>query len=168
VSVNCLHPAAQLVSAALATGIVITLILGALRARWRSALLFAASLAGLTLITLWLGSYAYSPLMNYAAGAPSLLGLEVTKSARSSEVLPSGSAITIAAGSPTSISALTVPSQARCFWTSRGGAIMDGVDTCDLIYLPQTGALSDILQVHVFPSCGLPAASGKLQIEILP
>jgi hypothetical protein len=170
-SPDCIDPVARNLAIVFTTAAILTFLTLLLLRRSGPKIYMLTPLLCLLLTgaTLWLGSYSFSPILHYVDLQDStLLGLQITSSMRSAVVPANGAAISLVGGSPAAITALTIPAGARCLWSSNADASMDGSDTCDLIYLPPSTAIYDVLRVHVIPGCSLPEANGQLKINIFP
>lgn len=169
--INCVQPLAQ--SLLYALGIILVLNLPAVaifsKFRDKRSGFTIAFLFILAVVTWWLGSYPYSPILGFVNGQNSVLsGFRVTRQGRAVVTISSGDMLSLARGSYTSIEALVTPENASCMWQSINGAALDGSDTCDLIYSPPKGTDYDILKVLVTPACHLSKTTGQIKISILP
>ncbi|SRR5258708_33778153 len=168
---NCMDPLARNLAIVVTIALILSLSyeIFLIKAAPRVYLLTAFTFSALVGGTVWLGSYTSSPIMHYANGQDSTLrALQVTRSLRDDVVPADGGAIALVGGSPSAISALTIPANARCIWASKDHATMDGVDSCELVYLPPSNATYDILRIHVIPGCQLPESNGQIKINLFP
>lgn len=167
-ALTCTYPLAKtilLILGILALLIVLAVIFWRTQRRRLYTSLFI--LAGLCLLTAWLGSYRYSPLELFGEQNPLLRGFLVTRHGRVNEMVASGGIITLSAGSPMGIVLLSDAPITSCHWKSLNGGVWDDPDICDTTYAaPQ--AEYDILTVRIEPGCGLPSARGQIKISILP
>jgi hypothetical protein len=117
-------------------------------------------------LTLWLGTYRFSPLY---AKAKVLQGFDITLLYREKTRIQSGAVILLGRNSIAAIAPITLPGdQPSCNWFSRQGGALDDATSCETIYAPPAAADYDLLQVSVRSSCGLPNAVGQIRFSILP
>jgi hypothetical protein len=139
---------------------------------WRKAWL-KASLASLCAIlvvgafTLWLGSYAYSPLGFSNGRHPILQGFFVTRQGQIDELVASGEVILLQSGVPVGISVSTDMPSKTCYWTSLNHGALDGFDQCDIVYAAPAADF-DLLAVRIGSECKMPPIRGQIKISILP
>jgi hypothetical protein len=124
-------------------------------------------LSALFLVSLFLGSYRYSPPA-YSKGDDSILhGFLITRQGRVNEIVASGDVIVLSAGMPAAISIRSDLRDMSCRWISRNGGTWDDPFSCDTLYVPPS-ADYDILAVMIEPGCRLPPVRGQIKISILP
>jgi hypothetical protein len=166
-AVNCVHPLVQSLVPALGITLVLNLLAAFFVAKqygWTVAVL-----ALLLILTWWLGSYPYSPLLGFANGdKPVLTGFRIMRSGRADVTIAPGDTISLSCKSFMYIEALVELENARCLWQSARGGALDGPDTCNPVYAPPQGANFDILKVHIVPGCQLAESTGQIKISILP
>lgn len=167
-NLSCVHPATQTILFVLGFLLVFIILASAFWIKYRRRLyLRLFILAGLCLISLWLGSYAYSPLKFFGGENPILRGFLITRHGRVNEPVASGDTVTLNAGSPMGIVVLSDAPLAGCHWRSLNGGALDDADICDTTYAaPQ--AEYDILTVMIEPGCSLPSVRGQIKVSILP
>lgn len=116
-------------------------------------------------LSLWLGSYRFSPLY---AKTKVLQGFDITLLYREKTRIQSGAIVSLGRNSIAAIAPITLPGdQPSCNWFSQQGGALDDATQCETIYAPPA-AEYDILQVSVRSSCGLPNAVGQIKFSILP
>jgi hypothetical protein len=174
---SCYHPITMSLLVVLLLGLLLTLKFFGIRAWRRNAgaqpprsfvrhFGFPVAAFGvLTLLTVWLGSYARSPLS--FARQPVLRGFIIQKRGVSPQELVSGEGFSISYSSLAAINPIIQPGKASCSWLSREHAAMDEPESCDIVYRPPSADF-DVLQVRVRSACGLPSSSGYLNVQILP
>jgi len=174
---SCYHPATGRLLGFLLVAFLLTItVLGLRRHRQpgvvtqRNALvrrfgIALAVFAALVALTLWLGSFARSPL-NFAR-QPVLRGFTVEKRGRVPQQLLSGEGFSISYSSLAAINLVVQPAKVSCNWVSREGATLDVPDSCDIVYEPPVADF-DVLRVRVGSACGLPDSVGYLNVQILP
>ena len=124
-------------------------------------------LAGLCLMTVWLGSYPYSPL-DFSRGNFSVLqGFLITRQGWVDQRVTSGDILVLQSGSLAGISLLSDLPDMECQWTSLNGGAWDDPGSCDTAYSVPF-ADYDILTVRIVPGCKLPPLRGQLKISIMP
>jgi hypothetical protein len=96
-------------------------------------------------LTLWLGSYALSPLS--FARQPVLRGFVVHKGQGPPARVPVGDGFSISRSSLAFITPLIEPAAASCLWQSQSGAMVDVPDICEIAYAPPS-AEYDILRLE--------------------
>jgi hypothetical protein len=131
----------------------------------RRAILLLAGFAALVALTLWLTSYALSPLP--FARRPVLRGFSIQKQGRPATEVASRQGFTIPQGSTAAITPLLEPHKVTCSWTSRAKAMLDAANECDIAYLAPPRE-SDRLRVAIRSECGLGVSTGYLDVQILP
>lgn len=166
---SCMHPIAK--AAVLVLGVSVALYVLAALVRGRPGrgrvLLSLPIAAGLGLLMLWLGSYAYSPLAFTRDNAAVLRGFLVTRQGRANEPVSSGDVILLSAGSPAAITLLSDLPDLTCNWSSLNGGAWDDPYSCDTAYLAPAAGY-DILTVNIQPGCSLPLVRGRIRISIMP
>ncbi len=121
----------------------------------------------LVLLTLWLGSYLFSPLGFSDGRIRVLRGFLITTAARGSSNVASGEIIFMGVGSTAAISPVLLAGNVRCNWLSVNGGALDDPQSCDTFYIPPMREY-DILKISIRPGCGLPNSIGQIKISILP
>lgn len=167
-NLSCVHPVAETILLALGLVLVLVAFASIFWKKYRRRLYLSLFiLAGLCLISLWLGSYAYSPLKFFGGENPILRGFLITRHGRVNEPVASGDTVTLNAGFPMGIVVLSNAPLAGCHWRSLNGGALDDADICDTTYAaPQ--AEYDILTVMIEPGCSLPSVRGQIKVSILP
>jgi hypothetical protein len=164
---TCAHPVSQPIVLALGVFGVAQGGLVGMKILPRSAILTSGVAAALILLTLWLGSYPFSPLGFASGRIPVLRSFVVTtRTLRRDNVAP-GATVTLASGAPAAIQPLLLPVEARCAWSSANEGSLDSLQTCETVYSPPRAAY-DILKIRIQPGCGLPPTSAQIKISILP
>lgn len=136
--------------------------------RWRMFSRWSIpSLLSLGLLALWLGSYAYSPLMRSGRNTQALRGFLVTTPKYLNKPFNTGDILVTQAKSAVAISVLSDLPGINCRWSSLRNGGLDDSGNCDVIYAAPK-AENDILTVRVDPGCELSPAKGSLKISILP
>ncbi len=133
----------------------------------RRFLIVPGILAVLLLVTLWLGSYPFSPLGYSSGRIPFLRGFLVTTYGGRRLYVTSGEVISLGNGTFNSIEPITLPANIRCTWASLNGGALDDPHSCDTAYIP-LGPDDDILRVRIVCGCGLPDTVGEIKISIMP
>lgn len=163
--IPCTYPRAERLVLSLGVGWLTQLVF----VRWLRAGYVAAVIAGyllLMLITLWLGTYAISPL-GYATGQiPNLRGFLIIRANRST-IVESAETVSLKRGSAVGINPQLLDPASDCAWTSAAGAALDDPFSCDTVYRPPN-ADYDMLRVRIRSSCGLPDSTGRINVSILP
>jgi hypothetical protein len=165
----CTHSLAKTILLALGMTLVLNVLAAVFwRKLWikRSRLSFLV-LVGLCLLTLWLGSYPYSPLGFSNGNYPILRGFLITRQGRVNEPVDSGDIILLPVGSPAAITVLSDLTNLSCQWNSLNGGAWDDPGSCDTAYLAPA-ADYDILTVRIEPGCKLPPIRAQIKISILP
>jgi hypothetical protein len=173
---SCFHPLAgpALVALALASSIGLAAVVAPLVRSSRkpgarttiirsTILLLSFSLATLAL-TLWLASYAHSPLA--FAREPVLRGFLVQKQGQPGAFVPLGQGFSIVQGSAAEVTPILKPPRASCSWQSRAGAMLDSPDQCDIAYMAPAREY-DRLHLAVASRCGLGRSTASLSVQIL-
>jgi hypothetical protein len=164
---DCIHPSVQSLLFALGILTALNLLTAFFIAkpyRWAAVIL-----ALLLILTWWLGSYPYSPVLGSADRESSVLaGFRIMRSGRANVTISPGDTVSLSGESIMSIEALVATGNARCTWQSSQGGALDGPDTCSPVYTPPQGADFDILKVHIVPGCQLPAMTRQIKISKLP
>jgi len=164
-------PCTHHLATALLLGLGAMLVLNILTAGLAGKSWFARSwpslmvLVALGMLTLWLGSYRYSPLA--FSRESTLRGFQITRRGRNDEFIPSGAILVLQAGIPVGINVVASAPNAGCLWSSLNGGALDGPDSCDTIYSAPMAEF-DFLTVRLNPGCDLPPARGYIKISILP
>jgi len=167
IMLSCIHPLAVKILIVLAVTLALYL-----PANWKfrfgknkPAIAIIALLAGLTL---WFGSYPYSPL-GFSSGRISILnGFVLTRLMRGNTTIQPGEIISISRNSVVGLSPLTLPVEMDCIWFSVNGGALDDPSSCDTAYIPPGNADFDILKLLIQPSCRLPNVTTQIKISILP
>src|SRR5258706_1534775 len=162
----CTYPLAQSLGLAVSAVLILQLFAGAkISPRPRKALPIID--ITLILLSLWLGSYALSPLGFSNGRIPILRGFLVTTASRGGLYIASGDIISLGSSSTAAISPILLSSDVRCNWSSANGAALDDPQSCDTFYIPPMEEY-DLLKVSIRPGCGLPNSIGQIKISILP
>ena len=169
VLVPCSHPRVQPILLAIASTLFLNILAGLIWERfwWKRAQWSLLTFTALFLLTLFLGSYIYSPL-DFSIGKDAVLqGFLVSRRGRVNEIVASGEIISLSAGAPAAISIESEFQDMECQWVSQNGAAWDDPASCDTTYVPPA-ADYDILTVRINPGCKLPPVRGQIKISILP
>ncbi len=163
----CIHPFARLAALLLLAAAIIhgSLSLGLRHKIPRRAF---AGYGLLIILSLLLGSYAFSPLGFAGGRIPLLSGFIITRPQRAPEQIASGQVISMAAGTPLAIHARLLPGPATCMWSSSNGGAFDDPAACDTVYAPSDQASFSVLRVSIRSACSLPPAVGEIKIGVLP
>ena len=165
--IQCSYPQVQNIAFALCTSLVAhILVINRVGFINNKPIVLIYSL--LFVLTLWLGSYSYSPLGFSTGRIPLLRGFIVTRNGRPAISIASGDIVTIAPGSVTGFKPITLPGNMDCFWASTTGGVLDDPGSCEIAYFASGGADFDILKLHIQPGCQLPNALGEIRISIQP
>jgi hypothetical protein len=167
IMLSCIHPLAVKILIALAVTLALCLpASGILRfGRNKPVIAIIVLMAGLTL---WLGSYAYSPLGFANGRIPILNGFALTRLMRGNTTIQPGEIISISRNSVVGLSPLTFPVEMDCIWFSVNGGALDDPSSCDTAYIPPGNADFDTLKLLIQPSCRLPNVTAQIRISILP
>lgn len=163
----CTHPLAVKILIGLAVALSLYLLAnGILRfGKNKPAIAIVALLAALTL---WLGSYPYSPL-GFSGGRISILReFTITRLMRENTTIKAGEIISISRNSIIGISPVTLPVEMDCTWSSARGGALEDPSICDTAYAPPGNSDFDILKLLIQPSCNLPNVTAQIKIGILP
>jgi hypothetical protein len=133
----------------------------------RNSRLSLVVLAALFLVSLFLGSYHYSPLFHSNSNDVVLNGFLVSRQGRVNEVVRSGDILLLSTGVPAAISIRSDLRDMSCRWISQNGGAWDDPFSCDTTYRPPA-ADYDILTVRIQPGCSLAPVRGQIKISILP
>ncbi len=163
----CIHPFARLSALLLLAAAIIHGSLSVGR-RHKIARLASAGYGLLIVLSLLLGSYAFSPLGFASGRIPLLSGFIITRSQRVPEQIASGQVISMIAGSPLGVQARLLPGPATCMWSSSNGGAFDDPAACDTVYAPDNQASFSVLRVSIRSACSLPPALGEIKISVLP
>jgi hypothetical protein len=107
-----------------------------------------------------------SPLGYSNGSRPNLCSFLIIRANRSS-LVGSAEVISLKRGSAMGINLQLVDPTSDCAWISTAGAALDGPFSCDTVYSPPN-AEYDVLRLRVRSSCGLPDATGRINVSILP